>query len=79
MRPPWPYPDIRWRNDSDFGVLIKTVSTGTSVTVQLWSTRRYDKIEAVESEKRNFTPFRRETSSAPDAWPRSASRASRST
>ncbi len=61
----YPDMDLKWRNDSDFGVLIKTASTGTSVTVQLWSTKRYDKIEAVESEKRNFTPFRRETSSAP--------------
>ncbi|MCA2222979.1 VanW family protein [Nonomuraea aurantiaca] len=61
----YPDLDLKWRNDSDYGVLIKTVSTGTSVSVQLWSTKRYDKIEAVESEKRDFTPFRRETSSAP--------------
>ncbi|WP_219463942.1 VanW family protein [Nonomuraea rhizosphaerae] len=61
----YPQQDLKWRNDSDHGVLIKTSSTGTSVTVQLWSTERYDKIEPIESEKRNFTPFRRESSSAP--------------
>ncbi|MEU8247951.1 VanW family protein [Nonomuraea sp. NPDC048916] len=65
----YPDLDLKWRNDSDHGVLIKTASTGTSVTVTLWSTRRYDRIQAVESPKRAFTPFRRETSSAPGCLP----------
>ncbi|MEV0390479.1 hypothetical protein, partial [Nonomuraea sp. NPDC050643] len=30
-----------WRNDSRYGVLIKTSYTGTSITVQFWSTRRF--------------------------------------
>ncbi|GAA1671225.1 VanW family protein [Nonomuraea maheshkhaliensis] len=65
----YPDVDLKWRNDSDQGVLIKTASTETSVTVTLWSTKRFDKVEAVESERRDFTPFRRETSSAPGCLP----------
>ncbi|MFC4112431.1 VanW family protein [Nonomuraea zeae] len=65
----YPDLDLKWRNDSEYGVLIKTAFTDTSVSVTLWSTKRYDKIEAVESERRNFTAFRRETSSAPGCLP----------
>lgn len=65
----YPDLDLKWRNDSDFGVLIKTSSTATSVTVTLWSTKRYDRIEAVESAKRDFTPFRTVVSDAPDCRP----------
>ncbi|MFG2075912.1 VanW family protein [Nonomuraea maritima] len=61
------YPDIdlKWRNDSENGVLIKAEATGTSVTITLWGTKRYDKVEAVESDRRDFTPFGNETSSDP--------------
>ncbi|MGH3388699.1 MAG: VanW family protein [Actinomadura sp.] len=38
----FPQPDFRWRNDSPYGVLIKTSYTDTSVTVTFWSTKRYD-------------------------------------
>ncbi|MGN9785635.1 VanW family protein [Nonomuraea sp. ZG12] len=62
----YPNLDLKWRNDSEHGVLIKAASTATTVTVALWSTKRYDKVEAVESEKRDFTPFRTETSDAAD-------------
>ncbi|MEV0199341.1 VanW family protein [Nonomuraea sp. NPDC050691] len=65
----YPDRDLKWRNDSDYGVLIKTATTGTSVTVTLWSTRRYDKVQAVESEKRDFTAFRTQTSSDPACVP----------
>ncbi|MFG3440210.1 VanW family protein [Nonomuraea sp. NPDC047897] len=65
----YPDRDLKWRNDSEYGVLIKTASTGTSVTVTLWSTRRYDKIQAVESERRAPTAFRRTTSGAPGCIP----------
>lgn len=65
----YPDTDLKWRNDSDFGVFVETSSTETSVSVTLWSTKRYDKVEAVESERRNFTPFRREVSSEPDCLP----------
>ncbi|NUW34949.1 VanW family protein [Nonomuraea sp. SMC257] len=65
----YPDRDLKWRNDSDYGVLVKTATTGTSVTVTLWSTRRYDKVQAVESEKRDFTAFRTQTSSDPGCVP----------
>jgi vancomycin resistance protein YoaR len=65
----YPDLDLKWRNDSEQGVLIKTAFTDTSVSVTLWSTKRYDEVEAVESERRNFTPFRRETSSEPGCLP----------
>ncbi|MGP3956117.1 VanW family protein [Nonomuraea sp. 3N208] len=65
----YPETDLKWRNDSEYGVLIKTAFTDTSVTVTLWSTKRYDKIEAVTSERRDFKPFRREVSSEPGCLP----------
>ncbi|MEV0624422.1 VanW family protein [Nonomuraea wenchangensis] len=65
----YPETDLKWRNDSEYGVLVKTASTDTSVTVTLWSTKRYDKIEAVTSERRDVVPFRSEVSSEPGCLP----------
>ncbi|MBG0832283.1 VanW family protein [Planomonospora sp. ID67723] len=64
----WPQPDFRWKNDSDYGVLVKSSATGTSVTVAFWSTKRYD-IESVSSERYNPTQFERKTDSGPDCIP----------
>ncbi|GAA3123551.1 VanW family protein [Planomonospora alba] len=64
----WPQPDFRWRNDSPYGVLVKTSSTSTSVTVAFWSTKRYE-IESISSERYNVTPFERKTDSGPDCIP----------
>ncbi|GAC1325649.1 MAG: VanW family protein [Mycobacteriales bacterium] len=52
----FPQPDLRWRNDSPTGVLVKTSVTGTSVTVTFWGTKRFD-IDSVSSERYNPTPF----------------------
>ncbi|WP_169984227.1 VanW family protein [Microbispora sp. H10836] len=38
----FPGPDLRWKNDSPYGVLVQTSADGTSLTVTLWSTKRYD-------------------------------------
>ncbi|MEU6413567.1 VanW family protein [Microbispora sp. NPDC046933] len=38
----YPDPDLRWKNDSPYGVLVQASATGTSLTVTLWSTKRYD-------------------------------------
>ncbi|MFC4007840.1 VanW family protein [Nonomuraea purpurea] len=65
----YPDTDLKWRNDSESGVLIKAATTATTVTVTLWSTKRFDEVEAVASERRDFKPFRRETSSAADCVP----------
>lgn len=65
----YPSIDLKWRNDSEYGVLVKTSSTSTSVTVSLWSTKRYDKIEPISSGRRNLVPFEKVTSSAPGCVP----------
>ncbi|GGK50792.1 vanomycin resistance protein VanB [Planomonospora parontospora subsp. parontospora] len=64
----WPAPDFRWKNDSPYGVLVKTSTTSTSVTVAFWSTKRYE-IESISSERYNVTPFERKTDSGPDCIP----------
>jgi len=50
----WPAPALIFENDSPYGVIIDTSYTSTSVTVKIWSTKRYD-IEAIVGPKRNFT------------------------
>ncbi len=65
----YPRRDFKWVNNSQYGVLIKAVATPTSVTVTLWSTKRYDKIEPVVSERRDVTAFRRQTSGQPGCLP----------
>ncbi|MEU9834396.1 VanW family protein [Streptosporangium sp. NPDC048047] len=64
----WPAPDFRWKNDSKYGVLVKTSTTATSVTVSFWSTRRYE-IESVSSDRYDLTPFENATGSGPDCMP----------
>ena len=43
----YPQPDLRWRNDSPYGVLVKTSYTGTSITVTFYGTKVWDSIESV--------------------------------
>jgi vancomycin resistance protein YoaR len=62
----YPDPDYRWKNDSKFGVMVQTAYTGTTVTVALWSTKRYDQIKAETSERRDITPFGNDTASGSD-------------
>ncbi|MFI7706834.1 VanW family protein [Nonomuraea sp. NPDC049480] len=64
----FPQPDFRWRNDSPYGVLIKTSYTGTSVTVQFWSTKRYD-IDSQSSGRYDVKPVPSLTDSGPDCIP----------
>ncbi|WP_433244165.1 VanW family protein [Streptosporangium sp. CA-135522] len=64
----WPAPDFRWKNDSKYGVLVKTSFTNTGVTVAFWSTKRYD-IESVSSERYAVTPFTSATGSGPECIP----------
>lgn len=65
----YPDRDFKWANNSQYGVLIKASYTASSVTVTLWSTKRFDKVESIVSERRDLTPFRRETNSAPGCLP----------
>ncbi|MFG1957372.1 VanW family protein [Nonomuraea sp. NPDC049028] len=64
----FPQPDFRWRNDSPYGVLIKTSYTGTSITVQFWSTKRYD-IESQSSSRYQVKPITTITDSGPECIP----------
>lgn len=64
----YPQPDFRWRNDSRYGVLIKTSYTSTSVTVQFWSTKRYE-IESQSSERYNVKPVETITEKGEDCIP----------
>jgi vancomycin resistance protein YoaR len=50
----WPKPDLKWVNDSRYGALVTTSYTGTSVTVTIWSTKRYD-VTSESSNRYNFT------------------------
>ncbi|WP_171074119.1 VanW family protein [Nonomuraea basaltis] len=61
----FPQPDFRWRNDSPYGVLIKTSYTSTSITVQFWSTKRYE-IDSESSGRYNVKGFPTLTESDPE-------------
>ncbi|MEV0351572.1 VanW family protein [Nonomuraea sp. NPDC050680] len=64
----YPQPDFRFRNDSPYGVLIKASYTSTSITVQFWSTKRYE-IETQSSERYNVKSFPTLTESGPKCIP----------
>nr|MBA2465396.1 VanW family protein [Nocardioidaceae bacterium] len=56
----WPYIDLKFENDTPYGVLIEafiepsTPSTSGEMTVRMWSTKYWD-IETEESERYNLT------------------------
>ncbi|WP_329085273.1 MULTISPECIES: VanW family protein [unclassified Streptosporangium] len=64
----WPEPDFRWKNDSPYGVLVKTSFNDSGVTVGFWSTKRYE-VESISSERYDVTPFKSDTDSGPDCIP----------
>ena len=51
----WPTVDLRFRNDTDTGVLIQTIHTPGEITVRFWGTKAYDEIRSVSSERYNIT------------------------
>ena len=50
-----PAPDLKWKNDSPYGVLVKTATTPTSITVTFYGTKRFDEIRAVDSPRTDPT------------------------
>jgi vancomycin resistance protein YoaR len=52
----WGVKDLRFRNDSDHGVFVTTSWTDSSVTVQVWGTKRY-RVESVTSQRYDVKPF----------------------
>jgi vancomycin resistance protein YoaR len=59
-----PNPDLKWRNDSPYGVLITTSYTAKSVTVTFWSTKRYD-IESITGPRTRTKGFTTRYDSSP--------------
>jgi vancomycin resistance protein YoaR len=60
----WPYLDLKFQNDTKYGVLVQayivkaTPSRRGSITVRMWSTKTYDKVAATSPIKSNFTTGR---------------------
>ena len=52
----WGQFDMSFRNDTPHAVLITTIMTDTSITVQMWGTRVYDKITDESSARYDVTP-----------------------
>ncbi|MEP7054074.1 MAG: VanW family protein [Actinomycetota bacterium] len=51
-----PAPDLKWTNDSPYGVLVKTSFTGTTITVTFYSTKQYDRIDSISGPRTRPTP-----------------------
>ncbi|MCX6404442.1 MAG: VanW family protein [Actinobacteria bacterium] len=53
----WGSLDLKWRNTSKHGVLIKSYITDHSVTVTLYGTKEFDQVKAEFSPRRNTTQY----------------------
>ncbi len=51
----WPSPDLKFRNNTDSAVYIKTEHTDSSITVKLFGDNGGIRVEAERSERSNFT------------------------
>jgi vancomycin resistance protein YoaR len=65
-----PTPDLQWKDDSKYGVLITTKYTDRSITVTFWSTKRYD-VESVSSDRYRIRPTHTVHDSRPTCEPSS--------
>ncbi len=60
----WPTLDLKFTNDTKYGVLVQAFrvsgagSGRGSITVRMWSTKTYDKVESTTPRKSNFTTGR---------------------
>lgn len=50
----YPQPELVFRNDSPNGILIRAATTGTSVTVSFWGTKRFD-VQALQGPRTRVT------------------------
>ena len=70
----WPTVDLRFRNDTDYGVLIETLHTPSTwsssgaLTVRMWSTKVWD-VEALTSERYAYTSPGTQTLTGDDCVP----------
>ncbi|HVE98979.1 MAG TPA: VanW family protein [Mycobacteriales bacterium] len=62
----FPTPDLKWRNDSPHGVLVRTRYTERSITVTFYGTKRYDAIEAIEGPRTRYRSVQTEYRSGRD-------------
>jgi len=53
----WGSLDMKWRNTSKNGVLVKASITNSSVTVTFYGTKEFERVDAVSSPWRNITQF----------------------
>ena len=53
----WGVFDMQFTNDTPYGVFITTSMTNTSMTVNFWSTKIYDKITAEFGARKNIRPY----------------------
>ncbi|MEU3458196.1 VanW family protein [Micromonospora sp. NPDC006766] len=51
----WPQLDLKFRNNTPYGVLITTSYTSSTVTVSIWSTKIYDSVKTEYGPRRNIT------------------------
>lgn len=51
----WPDLDFKFRNNTEYGLLIDTSYTGNSVTVSIWSTKIWDSVKTEYGPRRNIT------------------------
>ncbi len=50
----YPGPDLVWRNNTDYGVLIQASASDTEMVVSLWGTKTFD-VKITQSERTRFT------------------------
>jgi vancomycin resistance protein YoaR len=73
----WPSLDLKFQNDTKYGVLVQayivkgTPSQQGSITVRMWSTKTYDKVVATSPIKLNFTTGREIKDDSKDCEPTS--------
>jgi vancomycin resistance protein YoaR len=71
----WPTLDLRFQNDTKYGVLVQAYRVNGSpgrkgsITVRMWSTKTYDKVVATDPVRSNFTTGRDIEDDAPDCEP----------
>ncbi|HEV2929492.1 MAG TPA: VanW family protein, partial [Propionibacteriaceae bacterium] len=71
----WPTLDLKFQNDTKYGVLVQAYrvkgSSGRkgSITVRMWSTKTYDKVVATDPVRSNFTTGRDLEDDAADCEP----------
>ncbi|MEU8182997.1 VanW family protein [Micromonospora sp. NPDC049044] len=51
----WPDLDFKFRNNTEYGVLIDTSYTSSTITVSIWSTKIYDSVKTEYGPRRNIT------------------------